>query len=384
MSPIVLVDTLITKATAQLQEGVLIEAEVTLRGAIVVADRLGDPMTSLRARNNLFGVVGPDNAEAVLVLVRDMYEIAERYGQRTWVQQALGVAVSTSFDAGRWDDWIPEMLDEEPQASEFYRQWYRSETAHRLAYRGRHADAEAMFDDILATEVVRGSRQGTAGVSQLVAELRILQGRFVDAFESARGIWATAEGAEGALAISMFAAAAIPDAVRMGEANAMAAVRLTGDQAMTAATRQVGRTLEAALAERWDETRQGFIAVSRSSRTAATSSSWRSCGWSSGTLPGIGSRRLPKVSVWPRPISASVAPTPWCRTIGRGRPRVRWRRGRAIARRRRRCACPIAAPDRIGIPPDEGLPDGPTVPVRGRPSLRHTRPGSIDKTFNTG
>ncbi len=43
VDPIVLLETLITKATSQIQLGVLIEAEVTLRGAIVVADRLGNP-----------------------------------------------------------------------------------------------------------------------------------------------------------------------------------------------------------------------------------------------------------------------------------------------------------------------------------------------------
>ena len=263
VSPVVLVETLITKATAQLQEGVLIEAEVSLRGAIAVADRLGDPMTSLRARNNLFGLIGPVSADAVLVLVREMYEIAERFGQRTWVQQALGVAVGTSFDVGRWDDWIPEMLEEEPQASEFYRQWFRSETAHRLAYRGQLAEAEAMFDAILASDTVRASGQATAGVSLLVAELRILQGRWLDAFEIARDIWESAEGAENALIVSMVAAAAAADPARLQEALAMAEVNLHGDQPFTLATRQIGATLAAALDGRWDDARRGFVASSR-------------------------------------------------------------------------------------------------------------------------
>ena len=142
VGPSVLVHTLITKATAQLNDGLLIEAEVGLRGAIVVADRLGDPMASLRARNNLLGLVEPVSLDDHLMLIREMYEIAQRFGQRTWVQQAIGVALSSSFDAGRWDDWIDEMREEEPQASEFYRQWYRSETARRMAYRGQVAEAD--------------------------------------------------------------------------------------------------------------------------------------------------------------------------------------------------------------------------------------------------
>ncbi len=263
VSPVVLLDTLITKGTAQLQAGVLIEAEVTLRGAIAVADRLGDPMTSLRARNNLFGLIGPVNADAVLVLVREMYEIAERYGQRTWVQQALGVAVGTSFDVGRWDDWIPEMLEEEPQASEFYRLWYRSETAHRLAYRGRLAEAEEMLAAILDSDTIRASGQAMSAVSLLVAELRLLQGRWLDAYEGAKDVWEAAEGAENALLISMFAATAAADADHLHEAIAMTDVRLTGDQPMTVATRQIGATLAAAFDGRWDDVRHGYLVASR-------------------------------------------------------------------------------------------------------------------------
>jgi len=83
-----LLETSITRSTALLNAGRSIEAEIGLRGALLVADRLGDTFAALRTRNNLLGVLEPGDLEATLALTREMYDIAQRFGQRTWVQQA--------------------------------------------------------------------------------------------------------------------------------------------------------------------------------------------------------------------------------------------------------------------------------------------------------
>ncbi len=220
-------------------------------------------MAALRARNNLFGLLGPVSLDDVLVLVRELYDIAERYGQRTWVQQALGIATSSSFDAGRWDDWVPEMLEEEPQAADFYRAWFRAERARRLAYRGRLAEAEAVLDDLMASDVVRGSVQASTGISLVVANLRLLQGRWREAFDAAKVSTETSDSSEEGLVVAFFAAAAAADPTRIREGIDVAEVRLIGDQPLTVATRQIGATLEALLEGRWDDARHGYVVASR-------------------------------------------------------------------------------------------------------------------------
>jgi len=106
---------------------------------------------------------GREHLEAALALTREMYDIAQRFGQRTWVQQAIGAGASSSFDAGHWDDWIPEMADEEPMAAEFYRHWFRCERAIRMAHRGHVAEAIPIVEEALAPKAVLAS--GIVGAS---------------------------------------------------------------------------------------------------------------------------------------------------------------------------------------------------------------------------
>ena len=101
----VLVNTLITKGSTLLYLGRLTEAEAVLRGSVVLADRLGDPMAMLRARNNMAGLIEAHSVSAVLELDREVFEIAQRFGERTWVQQAIGMGLMASMEAGRWEDW---------------------------------------------------------------------------------------------------------------------------------------------------------------------------------------------------------------------------------------------------------------------------------------
>jgi class 3 adenylate cyclase len=264
----VLVETLITRATVQVQAGNLIEAEVGLRGAIAVADRLGDRMASLRARNNLLGIIDPVNLEDALALNNEIYEIAQRFGERTWVQQALGVAVADGFEIGRWDEWIAEIRDEEPQAAEYYRLWFRAEEAHRLAYRGHLDEANEIVEAALSSDVIRGSAQAASALQSLVGEFRMLEGRWTDAFESAKAGWNHTDAAGPSLITSILAAAAASDLDRLQQAIAAADALMTADEPMAVATRQIGAALRALLERRWDEGRETYRIVSRSLETS--------------------------------------------------------------------------------------------------------------------
>ena len=71
VSSTVILETSITRSTALLNIGRLDEGEIGLRGAVVVADRMGNIFAALRARNNLLGVLEPVDLEATLALTRE-------------------------------------------------------------------------------------------------------------------------------------------------------------------------------------------------------------------------------------------------------------------------------------------------------------------------
>jgi len=169
VSQSVLVNTLITKGSALIGGGRDTEAEAVLRGAMVIADRLGEPTAMLRARNNLLGPLDAVSLDATLAVIREVYEIGQRFGERTWVQQAIGTGLTTSFEAGSWDDWQEEMQTELPEAAPFYRRWFESETARRLSFRGQPDQADRMMQEILNDPAIVQSAQARAGVAATAA-----------------------------------------------------------------------------------------------------------------------------------------------------------------------------------------------------------------------
>jgi len=263
VTPVEMVQAIITKATSQLNAGFLVESEVGLRGAIVVADRLGDPMAALRARNNLSGLINPTSIEATLVVLREIYEIGIRFGQRTWVNQAIGSGLASAFEVGRWDEWLEEMRDAEPEASEYYRLWFRGEMAHRMAYEGKTSEALAIADEILRSEAVRNSAQGSTGIDELTGEFAFLEGRWLDAYEIGRRGWTANEVQELALQLCSLAAAAAADLERTDEVIAAMSTNLVNEFPSTIALRQMGGTFKALLEGRWDDARNLFVVGSR-------------------------------------------------------------------------------------------------------------------------
>ena len=195
--------------------------------------------------------------------MREIYEIALRYGQRTWVQQAVGVGVSNAFDAGLWDEWLDEMRDEEPHASGYYRLWFRLEAAIRMAYEGRIEEADRIHNEAMASEEVQASVQATLGVTERIGEVRMLAGRWSDAYEIGQGGWTSTESSESSLYLSLLAAAGAADLGKVEAIIATISDLLTDTLPADVAVRQVAATLKAVLERRWDDGRHLFVAASR-------------------------------------------------------------------------------------------------------------------------
>jgi class 3 adenylate cyclase len=259
----VVVQTLITKGAALIGMRRETEAEVVLRGAIVIADRMGDPGASLRARNNLTGIVEGASVEAVLALVREIYEIAQRYGERTWVQQAIGAGLTSSFDIGRWDEWDTEMHNELPDAADFYRAWFKTEGGRRLAYQGATDEADRILSEALASDAVQNSAQALAAIAGYQAEIRICQGRLIDAFEASRAGWANSDNGQFASQIGQLAALAAGDPARLEEVTQALSGMLSSELPTRVAARHLSATLQALVKERWDEARASYLSARR-------------------------------------------------------------------------------------------------------------------------
>ena len=261
VSPTVILETSITRSTALLNIGRLDEGEIGLRGAVVVADRMGNTFAGLRARNNLLGVLEPVDLEATLALTREIYDIAQRFGQRTWVQQAISSGSSSSFDSGDWDAWITEMADEEPMAAELYRHWFHCEQAIRMAYRGDIAGATRIFEEALASPAVLASFQISVAARIRAAHLRMLEGRFADAFDATREGWAQVESATDAIGLALLTAVAVGDRERLREA--VVATEGLDEQPTSVALRHMGAVYLALIEGRWSEARSGFAVAMR-------------------------------------------------------------------------------------------------------------------------
>jgi class 3 adenylate cyclase/tetratricopeptide (TPR) repeat protein len=258
-----LVEILITKGTALVHLGSRTEAEVILRGCIAVADLAGNPMNALRARNNLQGVVASINLASALALLRETFEVAERFGQRTWVQQAIGSALSTAFELGDWDAWLPEMEAERANASEFYLLWYEEERIQRQIYQGDPDDAERRLRAVMAHSVLHDSAQAMASSSGLLAEIHLAQGRWEDAREAGRTAQSVGDAALWGTACIILAAAASGNAAWIGEAlDALSSALGTGSNDVIA-IQSVGTAVAALIEGGGDQGRTAFAAARR-------------------------------------------------------------------------------------------------------------------------
>jgi class 3 adenylate cyclase/tetratricopeptide (TPR) repeat protein len=262
-TPRVLVNTLITKGSILTMLGRMTEAEAVLTGSVVLADRLGDPFSMLRARNNAAEILVSQQIGSLLAMAREVYEIAQRFGNRTWIHQAIGTGLSASLQSGAWDDWQEEAESELPDAASFYRGWFEDEGARRLAFRGRMDEAKAILQASLADVSVRNSAQATAYMVMVETEITMAEGRWLDAFEASRRGWDNSDSARFITQLALFAAASAGDPLRAAEAVQAQAAVLTDDLPLAQAARQIAMCLPALLAGRWDEARTSYLNARR-------------------------------------------------------------------------------------------------------------------------
>jgi len=262
VSPAEVVETLITKGTALITDGRTAEAEVTLRGAIAVADRNGDLMASLRARNNILGVVEQTDLNEGCRIARESYEIANRFGQGTWVIQAIGVGRRLRFDVGEWDEWAAEMDAELAVVGPFFKAWFEGTIAQRMVYRGDPVEAEQRFREIRGRDIASDSVQMRTTNAADIGDALIGQGRWREAFEATRGGWDNLELGRYPVLTAIFASAAA------GDAELMSQIPLPRppeglEMSMVEAIGEVHRTLTAAVEGRVDEARAGYLGTRR-------------------------------------------------------------------------------------------------------------------------
>ena len=110
---------------------------------------------------------------------------------------------------------------------------------------------------------VQNSAQATAGISALEAEIRLTQGRWIEAFEASRRGWNQTDNARIATQLSQFAAAAAGDASRLREAVKAQISVLADELPLSLSGRQIALTLTSLLDGRWDEARLTYLKARR-------------------------------------------------------------------------------------------------------------------------
>jgi class 3 adenylate cyclase/tetratricopeptide (TPR) repeat protein len=265
LAPADLVDAIISKGSMVLQLGRIVEAEVLLRGAIAVADRIGDPNASLRGRNNLAGVVARRSLEETMALIMEGLEISRRFGHTTSMLQAINEGIGVAFGLGRWEDLFDEYEADIPEEEDnFYRLWYEAHRAARLTYRGRPDEAMSIAQRALAMPRVRASAQALAAYAAQKGDIFLAQQRWGDAFETTREAWDHNEWGLEARTAAVIAAAAAGDRELAEEASGA----VNTDDALAQMPLVQGRThairaVVALLGERWDEARTEYASAKR-------------------------------------------------------------------------------------------------------------------------
>jgi class 3 adenylate cyclase/tetratricopeptide (TPR) repeat protein len=99
----VIVEALATRGPALADSGRVDEAEATMRGAVVLADRNGHYWSALRARNNLMSTLGFDlRSTDLLALQTEGLDLARPFGFQGWMAQFLFQRFLVLIQLGDW------------------------------------------------------------------------------------------------------------------------------------------------------------------------------------------------------------------------------------------------------------------------------------------
>jgi class 3 adenylate cyclase len=258
-APGVLLEAIITKGTALQRVARVVEAEALLRGAIVIADAQSNLAAALRARNNLRVMLQDVNLRDAVALIREVYEMARKYGQRTWVLHSVSASLDVAFRLGTWDAFLDDARAEVSEDDGYYFGWLRAEEARRMTYRGKAQVAERIVDEVLATKVIIESAQATTWSLAAKADAQVAQGRFDEAFAVARSAWSRSAEVDTGFHAALFAAAAAGDISRVQATLDVWHDLGTGQLPLHRAFEAMAASLHALLEMRWDDSRAAYV-----------------------------------------------------------------------------------------------------------------------------
>jgi hypothetical protein len=258
-TPKVLLEAIITKGTAVQRLGRMVEAEALLRGAAVIADTQGNLFASLRSRNNLYVMLQDIDLHDALALIREVYELARRYGQKTWVLHGVAATLETAFRIGAWDDYLEEARAELADTEGYYLHWLHAEEARRLTYRSDPGVALRTFEEVLAAPAIVESAQATGWNLAGKADALSAQGRFGEAFDVAVTSWDMSAEVDTGFHAALFAAVADGNTDRVKSTLRRWNDLDTGHVPLQRAFDSMATSLLALLEGRWDEGRSAYV-----------------------------------------------------------------------------------------------------------------------------
>ena len=230
---------LVTKGTLLLALKRTREAEVVLRGAIGVAEAVGDMNELLRARNNAAPLSHYNDYRVGYADMIEGYELAARIGIRNWTAQFLGMTANAGFELGIVGQWGERLLELTADSREFYRAWALSVKATERTLAGDSASARDIIAE--ATELAAGSGQAADAFAMIASFIDITDGRFAEASDrQRRDSWDLED--DSSFRWALVAALMLGDPDRVAElAAGFPAVRSTGR-----ASEAIGATVVAA------------------------------------------------------------------------------------------------------------------------------------------
>jgi class 3 adenylate cyclase len=260
-TPPVLLEAIITKGTALQRLGRVVESEALLRGATVIADAQGNLVASMRARNNLRVMLQDVDLPDSLVVLREVYDLARRFGQRTWLLHSVAATLDVGFRLGTWDAYLDEARAELEEAEGYYRQWLHAEEARRRTYLGDPVAAERSFDEVLAAPSIVESAQATSWNLAGKADALTAQGRFDEAFAIAETSWNKSAEVDTGFQAALFAAVADGRADRVTRLISRWRDLDTGQLPLQRAFDFMSLSLLALIERRWDDARIASVAA---------------------------------------------------------------------------------------------------------------------------
>jgi len=253
------VEALINKGTALENLGRAVEAEGVLRGAIALADRKGLPMAALRARNNLLGTIQADDQREGIALMKELYDLAVRFGHRPFLHQSLFNLFDLALRSGSWGEWLSEIeaAEEAEKPEPFYEAAFGQSRAALAAVRGDVEEAEAQGAGMEAVAATMDSQMLAASVAFNRAWRSLFAAKWLDAsrsgMEAARDSNFIVDGA------TFAAHAAVAGDLRDELATAIDRLRTSPFQGrVTEAALMAAEAGLAAREGRWDEARAGY------------------------------------------------------------------------------------------------------------------------------